>query len=47
MFIVNKKIKKFLEMIDVRLQEKNLKTVVELYKFKLIKRLKKLKLIHQ
>ena len=28
-------------------QEKNLKTVVVLYKFKLIKELKKLKLIHQ
>ena len=27
-----KKIKKFLETIDVRLQEKNLKTVVELYR---------------
>ena len=27
-----KKIKKFLEMIDVRLQEKNLKTVVEPYR---------------
>ena len=37
MLIVNKKIKKFLETLDVRLQEKNLRTVVELIEFKLAK----------